>query len=204
MFPQLAGVHNVFQILNVKENEAEETVRLTDRLEFHFLELGKLDDKKPVSEMSSVEKVAAYLEYAGDEAHESYTQELLNEGGKEIAMIEHVFKELTADEIAREIRISEELAEMTRRTQESLRMERLEAEVKERVTQQVTEQVTQQVTEQITQQVTEQITGQVLDRVNRLNQMLAEQGRIEDLVKATSNPKFQEKLMAEFGLVPEA
>ena len=81
LFPQLNEVHNIFRILNAKTRESEETVLMTDRLEFHFLELGKIDGKKPVAEMTAVEKVAAYLKYAGDETQEAYRQKLMEEFG---------------------------------------------------------------------------------------------------------------------------
>ena len=37
-----------------------------------------------------------------------------------------------------------------------------------------------------------------LERINRLNQKLIEQGRFDDLTKATSDSSYQEKLLKEF------
>ncbi len=37
-----------------------------------------------------------------------------------------------------------------------------------------------------------------LERINRLNQKLIEQGRFDDLTKATSDSNYQEKLLKEF------
>ncbi len=37
-----------------------------------------------------------------------------------------------------------------------------------------------------------------LERINRLNQKLIEQGRFDDLTKATSDSGYQEKLLKEF------
>ena len=37
-------------------------------------------------------------------------------------------------------------------------------------------------------------------RINQLNQKLAESGRMEDLLKATSDSEYQKKLLEEFGL----
>lgn len=39
-----------------------------------------------------------------------------------------------------------------------------------------------------------------LKRVNALNQFLASQGRTEDIIQASKDPDYQEKLMKEFGL----
>ena len=37
-----------------------------------------------------------------------------------------------------------------------------------------------------------------LERINRLNQKLIEQGRFDDLTKATSDSNYQKKLLKEF------
>ena len=41
---------------------------------------------------------------------------------------------------------------------------------------------------------------QGLSRVNQLNQLLIEAGRIDDLEKSSKDPEFQEELFQEFGL----
>ena len=183
LFSELMEVHNIFRIQNVKRRDEEETVLMTDRLEFHFLELGKIDGKKPVAEMTEVEKVAAYLKYAGDEKHEAYTQDLLREGGNEIAMMEYVFKELTADDIAREIRFSEEMAEHDRATIEWERKRQMEAELAEGLAKGRAEGLS---------------TGQEL--INRLNRLLIEAGRTDDMIKAAMDADYQKQLLKEFGL----
>lgn len=188
IFPQLEGVHNVFCIQNVKDNNSDETVLMTDRLEFHFLELGKIDGKKSVSDLSEVEKVAAYLKYAGDETHEAYTVGLLKEGGRAIAMMEYVFKELTADDIAREIQFSEQMAEWDRITQEKRMMERANAEGR-------AEGMEKGMAEGMQQGM-----QQGSERINRLNQKLAELGRVDDIIRAAADGDFQQKLMKELGI----
>ena len=37
-----------------------------------------------------------------------------------------------------------------------------------------------------------------LERINRLNQKLIEQGRFDDLMKATTDSNYQERLLKEF------
>ena len=39
-----------------------------------------------------------------------------------------------------------------------------------------------------------------IGRLNRLNQLLAEQKRTDDIVKAASDPQYQKKLFEEFGM----
>lgn len=38
------------------------------------------------------------------------------------------------------------------------------------------------------------------DRVNKLNELLAQKGRVDDIVKAATDSNFQEELFEEFGL----
>mgnify|MGYP004441231789 CR=1 FL=1 len=45
------------------------------RLEFHFLELGKVDPNKPIEEMSQIERLAVYLRYADDENYKDSAAE---------------------------------------------------------------------------------------------------------------------------------
>lgn len=194
----------MFRILNVKDNNSDETVLMTDRLEFHFLELGKIDGKKSVSDLSEVEKVAAYLKYAGDETHEAYTVGLLKEGGRAIAMMEYVFKELTADDIAREIQFSEQMAEWDRITQEKRMMERANAEGRtEGLEKGRAEGLEKGMAEGLEKGMAEgmaQGMQQGSERINRLNQKLAELGRVDDIIRAAADGDFQQKLIGELGI----
>ena len=87
-------------IFDIREREAG--VPMTDRLEFHCVQLGFVDETKPVAELSPLELVAAYLKYAADEDKAGYTSELLEYGEGLIDMAENIFRELTADDIAYE------------------------------------------------------------------------------------------------------
>ena len=51
------------------------------RLEFHFLELGKVDGQKPVEELTETERLAAYLKYANVEEKQDYVQEIVDSEG---------------------------------------------------------------------------------------------------------------------------
>ena len=102
-------LHCIFDI-----RERETCVPMTDRLEFHCVQLGFVDETKPVSEISPLELVAAYLKYAADEDKAGYTSELLEYGEGVIDMAENIFRDVTLDERAWIEKRSRELAEHTR------------------------------------------------------------------------------------------
>ena len=102
-------------IFDIREREAG--VPMTDRLEFHCIQLGFVDETKPVSELSPLELVAAYLKYAADEDKVGYTSELLEYGEGLIDMAENMFRDVTLDERAWIEKRSRELAEHTRATE---------------------------------------------------------------------------------------
>ena len=78
------------------------------------MQLGFVDETKPVSELSPLELVAAYLKYAADEDKAGYTSELLEYGEGVIDMAENIFRDVTLDERAWVEKRSRELAEHTR------------------------------------------------------------------------------------------
>ena len=86
-------------------------------LEFHCIQLGFVDETKPVSELSPLELVAAYLKYAADEDKAGYTSELLEYGEGVIDMAENIFRDVTLDERAWVEKRSRELVEHTRATE---------------------------------------------------------------------------------------
>lgn len=85
LFPSLPFCHNVFEV-----RERETGLLLSDRLSFHFLELDKADRKKPISELTRIEKLAIYLKYANDETMKDCVQEIL--AGEEFAMSEKAYR----------------------------------------------------------------------------------------------------------------
>ena len=78
------------------------------------MQLGFVDETKPVSELSPLELVAAYLKYAADEDKVGYTSELLEYGEGLIDMAENIFRDVTLDERAWVEKRSRELAEQQR------------------------------------------------------------------------------------------
>lgn len=93
IFKDLSSLHTVFQL---RERNCRHL--LSDRLEIHFIELGKAAGKT-VSELSSpVEKLAGYFRYAGEKSKESYLKSLMQTRGEPLQMIEKVFGTITEDE----------------------------------------------------------------------------------------------------------
>ena len=92
LFAELDSCHSIFDV-----RERETGFLLSDRLEFHFLELGKVDGQKPVEALTEAERLAAYLKYANVEEKKDYVQEILDSEG--IAMTENVYRKVTQDEI---------------------------------------------------------------------------------------------------------
>ncbi|MCI5687961.1 MAG: Rpn family recombination-promoting nuclease/putative transposase [Emergencia sp.] len=99
IFPQTKKLHSTFYFM-----ENEEHFRLSEAAEIHFVELEKVDTRKPIDEMEPLESLAAYMLFAGDQTQEMYVQDLIDRGGEAVIMAERLFKELTEDQIAFEMR----------------------------------------------------------------------------------------------------
>jgi len=95
MFPDSNRLHTTFHY-----REDTEHFLLSDKAEVHFIELSKVNPKKPVDEMDPVEQFAAYVKYAGDPSKEHLLHELIQYGGEAITMTEKIFRELTDEEKA--------------------------------------------------------------------------------------------------------
>ena len=92
LFPSISFCHNIFEV-----RECNTGLLHSDRLSFHFLELGKVNKDKPISGMTCIEKLAFYLKYANDEEMKDYVDEILAEEG--FAMAKKAYSDLTKDEI---------------------------------------------------------------------------------------------------------
>ena len=165
LFPSIPSCHNVFEV-----RECSTGLLLSDRLSFHFLELGKVSQDKPISEMTRIEKLAFYLKYANDEKKKDYVQEILAE--EDFAMAENAYRTLTQDEIEFQ-RMESRIRDEHHRSTE-LAYARKEG-MKEGI-------------------------GMGEDKLGQLNLMLIEQNRIVDLQKASTDKDFRRELYREFGL----
>ena len=95
MFPDSELLHTTFHYREDKEH-----FLLSHKAEIHFIELSKVDPRKPVENMDPVEQFAAYVKYAGDPSKEKLLHDLIEHGGEAITMTEKIFKELTDEEKA--------------------------------------------------------------------------------------------------------
>ena len=125
LFPNIPGIHTTFHLW-------EDSCRhlLSDRLEMHFIELGKVQTDKPMEAMNNVEQLAAYLKLAGEEKSANYLKTLIEDGGEAIQMAEKVFQRASEDFYARvrqmEIEMREHDLATKRLLEEEERAERLQ------------------------------------------------------------------------------
>ena len=97
LFPELDSCHNIFAV-----REKSSGLLLSDRVEFHFLELQKIDVTKPVRSLTEVERLGAYLKYAGDEKYQDYVRQILSE--EDMDMTENTYRKVSQDELEYERR----------------------------------------------------------------------------------------------------
>lgn len=96
IFPGVSDIHTTFHL-----REDSSHFLLSDRLEMHFIELGKVETDKPMETLNNVEQLAAYLKLAGEEKSADYLKTLIRDGGEAIQMAEKVFQRASEDFYAR-------------------------------------------------------------------------------------------------------
>ena len=177
LFPAIPSCHSVFQV-----RERETGLLLSDRLEFHFLELGKVHADKSVSEMTRIEKLAVYFKYASDENKKDYVQEILAE--EDLAMAENAYRTLTQDEIEFEKMETEIRTEFHRNTELAYaRKEGREEGIG----------IGREEGIGIGREEGE-------EKLNQLYLLLIKQNRMDDLQRAAEDKAFRQTLYREFGL----
>ena len=87
------GITPLFYIMSSRTH-----TRMSDKLEFRYLQLGMLDPGKPVEELTPEETFAAYFRYAGNKAKADYIEKLLEHGKEYLGMAEKVFDEVTRND----------------------------------------------------------------------------------------------------------
>mgnify|MGYP004531668991 FL=1 len=87
------GITPLFYIMSSRTH-----TRMSDRLEFRYLQLGMIDPGKPVNELTPEETFAAYFRYAGNPDRADYIGELLEHGKEYLGMTEKVFDEVTKND----------------------------------------------------------------------------------------------------------
>ena len=116
LFPSLAGCHNIFEM-----RDRERGLLLCDRLELHFLALSKIDGRKPVSALTEIERLGAYLKFASVEDRQDYVKQILS--SEDIAMTENAYRKVTEDELEYERRESRFRYQLQRNTELSVARE---------------------------------------------------------------------------------
>ena len=66
------------------------------------MELQKIDVTKPVRSLTEVERLGAYLKYAGDEEYQDYVRQILSE--EDMDMTENTYRKVSQDELEYERR----------------------------------------------------------------------------------------------------
>ena len=66
------------------------------------MELQKIDVTKPVRSLTEVERLGAYLKYAGDEKYQDYVRQILSE--EDMDMTENTYRKVSQDELEYERR----------------------------------------------------------------------------------------------------
>ena len=104
LFPDADPFHSTYRLYEKNSHHL-----LTDMLELHYIELGKIDWKhKSPQELTELERFCAYLTCTGKPGCESYVEELTRSEGREkrgvISMTDQVLKKLSRDELLRQYR----------------------------------------------------------------------------------------------------
>ena len=92
LFHEEIPCHSIFGV-----REKETGYLLSDRLELHFLELGKVNPKREIEDMSPIERLAVYLRYASDENYKESVQKIAG-SEEEIIMAENLYRRATKEE----------------------------------------------------------------------------------------------------------
>ena len=96
LFPELESFHNIFAVRG-------KTADCCSATEWSFIfELEKIDVTKPVRSLTEVERLGAYLKYAGDEEYQDYVRQILSE--EDMDMTENTYRKVSQDELEYERR----------------------------------------------------------------------------------------------------
>lgn len=173
-FIHIPGDEKYYRTINLCDRESGELY--TDLLELKILELPKLPE-----EVASEEKITQWMKFFSGKSREEFenmakTDEYLDEAYQTLL-------KLSADE-----------------------KKRLEYEAREKALKDYNTQMGSTLQrglkrgEEIGLKRGEEIAQKNMERINSLNQFLALQGRTEDIIQASKDAEYQEKLMKEFGL----
>ena len=92
IYPEFEDFHSIFEV-----RERRYGTLMADRLEYHFVELGKIDSTKDPEDMTPLEMFSLYLKYYGDPEMKSYTDSIANKGEEVVVMSKEIVSWLTDD-----------------------------------------------------------------------------------------------------------
>lgn len=94
LFPHQPDVYSRYCLMETQSKEV-----LTSITQLHFLELGKIDaDAKPMEQMTVHEKLGAFFKYAADESKQDYLRQLLADEEEVAALTRPILEEISADQ----------------------------------------------------------------------------------------------------------
>lgn len=127
IFHEFDYFHSVFWY-----KEGSSNMVLSDIVELHFIELGKLDFTKSPEDMTLLEIFSAFLKIAGNPEMDEYVRRLSESNQEVIRMTADVYSKVTADERAQAIADSRDIYEhdLATRFAEAEERGRMDGEIK--------------------------------------------------------------------------
>ena len=108
LFPERQEMYSVFTL-----RENTDSMQLSDVLEFHYIELGKIDcSGKDPGKLSPLEQIGAYMKCSGDPDETRFIESLVRKGVEVISMTDTILKKVSEEERLQNLRESREMMRM--------------------------------------------------------------------------------------------
>lgn len=108
LFPCRDSVHSIFTL-----RENTDSMQLSDILELHYIELGKIDwADKSTKDLDPIEQIGAYMRCSGDTDELEFIEELVDKGERVISMADKILRKVSEEERLQNLRESREMALM--------------------------------------------------------------------------------------------
>lgn len=108
LFPERRPVHSIFTL-----RANDDSMQLSDILELHYIELGKIDwSARDPEKLAPLEQVGAYLQCTEDPDESIFLETLVEKGIKVISMTDTILKEVSKEERLQYLQESREKAQM--------------------------------------------------------------------------------------------
>jgi len=108
LFPDKNKFYSMYTL-----RERSESDELTDLLQYHYIELGKVDwSKRDPDCLSPLERLCAYFKCSGKEDESEFVEELVQKGGEVISMTDNILRKVSEDELVQQLREDIEMGKM--------------------------------------------------------------------------------------------